>query len=40
MLNDLHNFKGLPVSFSEQSQRVYGNFALRQEEQNFQCRKN
>jgi hypothetical protein len=29
MLNDLHNFKGLSVSFSEQSQRVYGNFALR-----------
>jgi hypothetical protein len=40
MLNDLHNFKGFSVSFSEQSQRVYGNFALRQEEQNFQCRKN
>jgi hypothetical protein len=29
MLNDLHNFKGLSVSFSEQSQRVYQNFALR-----------
>jgi hypothetical protein len=29
MLNDLHNFKGLTISFSEQSQRVYGNFALR-----------
>lgn len=29
MLNDLHNFKGLEVSFSEQQQRVYGNFALR-----------
>jgi len=29
MLNDLHNFKGLSVSFSEQLQRVYGNFALR-----------
>ena len=29
MLNDLHNFKGLSISFSEQAQRVYGNFALR-----------
>ena len=29
MLNDLHNFKGLSVSLSEQSQRVYGNFVLK-----------
>ena len=29
MLNDLPNFKGLSVNFSEQSQRVYGNFVLR-----------
>ena len=29
MLNDLHNFKGLSVNFSERSQRVYGNFVLR-----------
>ena len=29
MLNDLHNFKGLSVNFSEQSQRAYGNFVLR-----------
>jgi hypothetical protein len=29
MLKELHNFKGLTVSFSEQSQRVYQNFALR-----------
>lgn len=29
MLNGLHNFKGLSVSFSEQSQKVYQNFALR-----------
>lgn len=29
MLNDLHNFKGLSVNFSERSQRAYGNFVLR-----------
>jgi hypothetical protein len=29
MLNDLPNFQGLSVSFSEQSQRVYQNFVLR-----------
>jgi len=29
MLNDLHNFKGLSVNFSEQSQKVYGDFVLR-----------
>ena len=29
MVKDVHNFKGLSVSFSEQSQRVYQNFALR-----------
>ena len=29
MLLDLHNFKGSSVNFSEQSQRVYGNFVLK-----------
>jgi len=29
MLNDLHNFKGLSVNFTEQAQRVYGHFVLR-----------
>jgi len=29
MLNDLPNFKGLSVNFSERSQRIYGNFVLR-----------
>jgi hypothetical protein len=29
MLLDLHNFKGTSVKFSEQSQRVYGNFVLK-----------
>lgn len=29
MLDDVPNFKGLSVHFSEQSQRVYGSFVLR-----------
>ena len=29
MLSDISNFKGLSISFSDQAQRVYGNFVLK-----------
>src|SRR4030095_15056707 len=29
MLNEIQNFKGITVQFSEQTQRIYGDFALK-----------
>jgi hypothetical protein len=38
MLIDIPNFKGISVSFSEQSQRVYGNFVLKNGRAKFSLR--
>ncbi|HEU5167872.1 MAG TPA: hypothetical protein VFU29_20150 [Chitinophagaceae bacterium] len=38
MLIDIPNFKGIIVSFSEQSQRVYGNFVLKNGRAKFSLR--
>jgi hypothetical protein len=38
MLIDIANFKGISVSFSEQSQRVYGNFVLKNGRAKFSLR--
>lgn len=38
MLIDISNFKGISVSFSEQSQRVYGNFVLKNGRAKFSLR--
>ena len=38
MLIDIPNFKGISVSFSEKSQRVYGNFVLKNGRAKFSLR--
>ena len=38
MLSDISNFKGLLISFSDQTQRIYGNFVLKTGKAKFSAR--